>query len=175
MIYLARHGQTAYNVEGRFQGWGDVPLDSTGRRQAEQLASAVLKLAPEVLVSSDIARAVETATIVAEATGLELQIDARFAETETGDWTDLSFEEVAAADPEGFASFVRLDAGWRFPGGESFAQQSRRVHEGLADWRTRCAGRLVVVVCHGNVIRLVQREAGVEMAERPDNGTLVAL
>ena len=44
MIYLARHGQTAYNVEGRFQGWGDVPLDETGRQQARQLAVAVAEL-----------------------------------------------------------------------------------------------------------------------------------
>ncbi len=175
MIYLARHGQTAYNAEGRFQGWGDVPLDETGREQARELALAVAELKPAALVSSDIARAVETATIVAQQVGIELQIDPRFAETETGEWTDLSFEEVAAADPQGFASFLSLDSEWGFPGGETFAEQAARVHEALADWRSRSGDDDVVVICHGNVIRLVQREAGIELAERPENGSLVAL
>jgi len=175
MIYLARHGQTAYNAEGRFQGWGDVPLDETGREQARELALAVAELKPAALVSSDIARAVETATIVAQQVGIELQIDPRFAETETGEWTDLSFAEVAASDPKGFASFLSLDSEWGFPGGETFAEQSARVHEALSDWRSRSGDDDVVVICHGNVIRLVQREAGIELAERPENGSLVAL
>lgn len=175
MIYLARHGQTAYNLEGRFQGWGDVPLDQTGRQQAQQLAIAVAEVEPVALVSSDIARAVETATIVAEHVDLELQIDPRFAETETGDWTDRSFAEVAAEDPEAFTSFVELKADWGFPGGESFATQAARVAAGLDDWRSRGETGAVVIVCHGNVIRLALRDAGRDGSERPDNGSLVAL
>ena len=117
MIYLARHGQTAYNLEGRFQGLGDVPLDETGREQARQLALAVAALEPVTLVSSNIARAFETATIVSELVGLKPQVDERFAETETGEWTDRSFADVAAEDPEAFTSFVKLSADWGFPGG----------------------------------------------------------
>lgn len=119
MIYLARHGQTAYNLEGRFQGWGDVPLDETGREQARQLALAVAAVEPVTLVSSNIVRALETTTIVSELIGLEPQIDPRFAETETGEWTDRSFADVAAQDPEAFTAFVELRADWGFPGGES--------------------------------------------------------
>ena len=148
MIYLARHGQTAYNVEGRFQGWGAVPLDQTGREQARELATAVAAVEPARLVSSDIARAVETATIVSELIGVELEIDARFAETETGAWTDRSFAEVAAEDPGGFESFVRLEADWGFPGGESFATQAARVAAGLDDWRARSEDGPVVIICH---------------------------
>ena len=175
MIYLARHGQTAYNVEGRFQGWGDVPLDETGRQQARQLAVAVAELEPLALVSSNIARALETATIVARLIGLEPQIDSRFAETETGDWTDRSFADVAAEEPEAFTSFVELKAGWGFPGGESFATQAARVAAGLDDWRERSETGATVIICHGNVIRLALRDAGRDGSERPDNGSLVAL
>lgn len=175
MIYLARHGQTAYNAEGRFQGWGTVPLDSTGRRQARELATAVAALEPARLVSSDIVRAVETASIVAELVNLELEIDPRFAETETGDWTDRSFAEVAAEDPAAFQSFVELEAGWGFPGGESFATQAARVAAGLDDWRARSENRPVVIICHGNVIRLALRAARRDESQRPDNGSLVEL
>ena len=175
MIYLARHGQTAYNLEGRFQGWGDVPLDQLGREQARQLAVAVAGVEPVTLVSSNIARALETATIVSELVGLELQVDPRFAETETGDWTDRSFAEVAAEDPEAFAAFVELQPDWGFPGGESFATQAARVAAGLDDWRARSETGPTVIICHGNVIRLALRDAGRDGSERPDNGSLVAL
>ncbi len=175
MIYLARHGQTAYNLEGRFQGWGDVPLDQTGREQARQLAVAVAAVEPVSLVSSNIVRALETATIVSELIGLEPQIDPRFAETETGDWTNRSFAEVAAEDPEAFTNFVELEADWGFPGGESFATQAARVAAGLEDWRARSNTGATVIICHGNVIRLALRDAGRDGSERPDNGSLVAL
>jgi broad specificity phosphatase PhoE len=175
VIYLARHGQTAYNLEGRFQGWGDVPLDQLGREQARQLAVAVAGVEPVTLVSSNIARAVETATIVSELVGLELQIDPRFAETETGEWTDRSFAEVAAEDPEAFAAFVELQPDWGFPGGESFATQAARVAAGLDDWRARSETGPTVIICHGNVIRLALRDAGRDGSERPDNGSMVAL
>lgn len=175
MIYLARHGQTAYNLEGRFQGWGDVPLDETGREQARQLALAVAAVEPVTLVSSNIARAFETATIVSELIGLKPQVDARFAETETGEWTDRSFADVAAEDPEAFTSFVELSADWGFPGGESFATQAARVAAGLDDWRARSETGVTVIICHGNVIRLALRAAGRDGSERPDNGSLVAL
>ena len=175
MIYLARHGQTAYNLEGRFQGWGDVPLDQTGREQARQLAVAVAAVEPVTLVSSNIARALETATIVSELIGLEPQIDPRFAETETGDWTNRSFADIAAEDPEAFTNFVELEADWGFPGGESFATQAARVAAGLEDWRARSNTGATVIICHGNVIRLALRDAGRDGSERPDNGSLVAL
>ena len=175
MIYLARHGQTAYNLEGRFQGWGDVPLDQTGRDQARQLAVAVAAVEPVNLVSSNIARALETATIVSELIGLEPQIDSRFAETETGEWTNRSFADVAAEDPEAFTNFAELEAGWGFPGGESFATQAARVAAGLEDWRARSNTGATVIICHGNVIRLALRDAGRGGSERPDNGSLVAL
>ena len=175
MIYLARHGQTAYNAEGRFQGWSPVPLDATGREQALALARTVAEVAPATLVCSDIARARETAAIVAAHVGLDPVVDARFAETETGEWTDRTFEEVLAEDPEGFASFLALEPGWGFPGGESFAQQAARVQDGLEDWRGRAGDEDVVIVCHGNVIRLALRAAGRPVPDRPDNGSLVAL
>ena len=174
-LWLARHGRTAYNLEGRFQGWLPVPLDDRGRTQARELAEVVARLAPAMLVSSDIARARETAGIVAERVGIEPVIDARFAETECGDWTDRTFADVIAEDPEGFARFVALDPGWGFPGGETFAAQRARVLDGLADWRARNIDGHVVIVCHGNVIRLALGTPGDPAPDRPDNGSLVAL
>src|SRR6478735_7187211 len=153
-IHLARHGQTAYNHEGRFQGHLPVPLDATGREQAAELAEVAAGVEIVTLVCSPLHRARETADIVAARIGLEPVEDARFAETDTGDWTGRSFAEIRAEDPEGFARFERSDPGFRYPGGESFAEQSDRVQAGLADLRARPAALPALVVCHRGVIRL---------------------
>jgi len=154
MIHLARHGQTAYNAEGRFQGHLPVPLDDTGREKARQLAETVADVQVRALVCSPLARARETAEIVAARIGIEPEEDERFAETDTGDWTGRSFVEVKAEDPDGFRRFQASDPEFRYPGGESFAEQSDRVQDGLRDLRGRPGALPALVVCHRGVIRL---------------------
>jgi broad specificity phosphatase PhoE len=153
-IHLARHGQTAYNHEGRFQGHLPVPLDATGREQAAELAEVAAGVEIVGFVCSPLRRARETADIVAARLGLEPVEDARFVETDTGDWTGRSYAEIKAEDPEGFARFQRSDPSFRYPGGESFAEQSDRVQDGLADLRAQPALLPALVVCHRGVIRL---------------------
>jgi len=154
MIHLARHGQTAYNAEGRFQGHLPVPLDDTGRAQARALAETVSAVEVRTLVCSPLVRARETAEIVGARIGLVPEEDARFTETDTGDWTDRSFAEIEAEDPEGFHRYEISDPSFRYPGGESFAEQSDRVQAGLEDLRARPAALPALVVCHRGVIRL---------------------
>jgi len=154
MIHLARHGQTAFNAEGRFQGHLPVPLDDTGRAQAAELAETAAGVELRSLWCSPLARARETADIVAARIGLEPVEDARFAETDTGDWTGRSFAEIRAEDPEGFRRFEVSDPAFRYPGGESFAEQSDRVQAGLHDLRAKPGALPALVVCHRGVIRL---------------------
>ena len=178
MIHLARHGQTAYNAEGRFQGHLPVPLDDTGRAQARDLAETVAAVAVRTLVCSPLARARETAEIVGARIGLVPEEDARFTETDTGDWTDRSFAEIKAEDPEGFHRYEISDPTFRYPGGESFAEQSDRVQAGLEDLRARPAALPALVVCHRGVIRLALAVAlGDETAGGRDiaNASLVTL
>jgi broad specificity phosphatase PhoE len=151
-VHLARHGQTAYNAEPRFQGQLDNPLDATGRAQAHELADLVAGRPWAALYASPLARAAETAGIVAERIGLTPSFDRRFAETDAGDWTDRRFADVEREDPDGLARFLARDPAWRFPGGESFEEQRERVRAGLRDVE---AGPLpALVVCHGMTIRV---------------------
>lgn len=175
-VYLARHGQTAYNLEGRFQGHLPVPLDATGRAQAAELAQRASTYGFRALWCSPLLRARETADVVAGALGLQPREDPRLVETDAGDWTDRSFAEVHAHAPELFAAFVSADPAFAFPGGESFAQQDVRVNEALVEIE---AGTLpALVVCHGMVIRAaLTHRAGhrAEAFERVPNGALVPL
>jgi probable phosphoglycerate mutase len=150
-IYLARHGQTAYNLEGRFQGQQEIPLDDVGRAQAVELADRAAGYGFAALWSSPLLRARETAAAVAERIGLEPVFDARLMETDAGDWTDRSFAEVMAEAPQQFAAFASGDPAFAFPGGESFCQQEVRVTAALAD--VEGATLPALVVCHGMVIR----------------------
>jgi probable phosphoglycerate mutase len=175
-VYLARHGQTAYNLERRFQGQMAVPLDDTGREQARDLAERASAHPFTTLWCSPLLRARETADIVAERIGLSPREDARLMETDAGDWTDRLFTDVHAEDPDGFAGFIEGRPDFAFPGGESFAQQGQRVADALADVEL---GELpALVVCHGVVIRIaLYQRAGhkIALAERVPNAALVPL
>jgi broad specificity phosphatase PhoE len=175
-VYLARHGQTAYNLEGRFQGHLPVPLDATGRSQAAELAERAAAHDFRVMWCSPLLRARETADIVGARIGLEPREDARLMETDAGDWTNRSFAEVRAEAQELFDAFASADPGFAFPGGESFSEQDERVEAALREIE---AGELpALVVCHGMVIRAaLTRRAGhrSERFERVANAALVPL
>jgi broad specificity phosphatase PhoE len=175
-IYLARHGQTAYNAEGRFQGQQEVPLDDTGRAQAAELAERAATYGFTALWTSPLLRARETADVVAARIGLAPHEDARFMETDAGDWTNRSFKEVIAEAPELFASFANAEPDFAFPGGESFVAQEERVADALYDVEK---GELpALVVCHGMVIRAalsVRIGRWLPEGQRVPNGALVPL
>ena len=135
-VSLARHGQTEYNAVKRFQGHLPVPLDAVGREQAHELARVAAQREWAALLCSPLHRARETAEVVGAAIGHHPIADARFAETDCGDWTDRTFAEVQAAEPELFDRYINADPDFAFPGGESFAQQQLRVLEGIDAART---------------------------------------
>ena len=175
-VYLARHGQTAYNKEGRFQGQQQIPLDDLGRAQAVELAERALDYDFAALWTSPLLRARETADAVAARTGLQPREDARLMETDAGDWTDRAFADVSAESPDLFAAFANADPDFAFPGGESFAEQELRVAEALDLVE---AGELpALVVCHGMVIRAalsVRIGRWLPYGQRVPNGAIVPL
>ena len=175
-VALARHGQTDYNAARRFQGHLAVPLNATGRAQAHELARVAATREWAALICSPLARARETAEIVGAAIGHHPIDDARVAETDCGTWTDRSFADVEAEEPELFASYLRGDATFAFPGGESFAQQQLRVVEGIDAARQGPVPALIV--CHRGSIRLalaaLHGDEAMRSAEVP-NASLIEL
>lgn len=154
-MLLARHGETDDNRQPlRFQGWRDTPLNDTGRRQAGELGERVAGDGIVSLWSSDLSRARETAEIVGASLGLAVRLDPRLREANRGDWEGRVFADVARDEPERFGAWMRAGPGWRFPGGESLAEQQKRVAACVGD--VRAAGELpTLLVCHGGSIRVM--------------------
>jgi broad specificity phosphatase PhoE len=164
MLYLIRHGETDWNREpARCQGWAEVGLNDTGRRQARGLAAKLRDdgLGIELIVSSHLTRARETAEIVrAELLGerppeaLPLAVDERLAETRRGRWETRAFAAIMAEEPDEWRAYREHPETFRFPEGESLAEQQRRVLEGVRD--AARTGRVALLVTHGGSIRLVR-------------------
>jgi broad specificity phosphatase PhoE len=152
VILLARHGETTSNKDRRFQGQVDVPLNDTGREQARALAEAARAEGVAALYSSPLVRASETAAIVGEALGLEPRLDDRLKEVDVGDWAERLKPDIEREDPEGWAAFKAAGEDFRFPGGESLAEQQERVIAALVDITQR-RELPALVVCHRGVVR----------------------
>jgi broad specificity phosphatase PhoE len=166
-IWLARHGETDANAEGRIQGTIDPPLNARGREQARELAREAAALGLRALYTSQLRRARETAEIVGTELGLEPHVDARFAESDRGEWEGRLAAEVRAEDPDAWAGSLAVETEFRFPGGESLEEHAARVEAGLADV---ARGPLpALVICHGGTIRRVLA------ARRPDSLTDLAV
>ena len=147
-LVLWRHGQTQWNVDGRFQGQSDIPLDPVGEQQAERAARLLAALQPAAIYSSDLIRATATAAPLARLTGLPVISDKDLRERFGGLWEGLTDAEIRARYPVEHAQ-------WLPPGGESsciVADRAGSAMERIADGLA--PGTLAVVVSHGAALRL---------------------
>jgi ribonuclease H / adenosylcobalamin/alpha-ribazole phosphatase len=124
---LLRHGETSLSAERRFAGRGDIPLTATGLRQAAEAANRLAARGGiDLIVTSPLRRARQTAEAVARATGAPLQPEDDLAETDFGAWEGLTFAEASARWPDEVSAWL-ASADVAPPGGESFAAVSLRV------------------------------------------------
>ena len=150
-ILLARHGETDWNLESRWQGHADRPLNERGRAQALDLAELLADEPISTVYSSDLKRAHETATIVAEHIGLPVTVIPDLREVDVGEWSGLSVDEVAERFPAGVARWREGGRGWE--AGESYAEMGARVVAAIEHIADSHPGDTVLVVSHGGAIR----------------------
>jgi probable phosphoglycerate mutase len=162
-LLLARHGETDWNRERRWQGHADRPLNDLGREQARGLAERLVADPPELVYASDLARARETAEIVAGTLGLDVRLDARLREVDVGEWSGLTTADVERLDPEGLERRRLGGTGWQQ--GESFEAMGARVVEALRDIAALHPGTRLLVITHGGPMRSVWLAAGGALAE----------
>ena len=150
-IVLVRHGETDWNRDSRFQGRADPPLNDTGRVQARALAAALSTESFAAAYTSPLRRAVETAAILAEESGVGAVPDGSLMEVDVGSWSGLTRTEVEARFPEGFARWIEYGHGW--DDGETYDELGTRVVAGLLNIGARHLDVAVLAVTHGGPIR----------------------
>jgi broad specificity phosphatase PhoE len=167
-LLLVRHGQTPWNAAGRWQGFGDPGLTPLGRDQARELAAKLRVESQEPwhrIIASDLERARETASILAESLALSVEIDLRLRELDVGNWTGLTRSEIETRDPETLRAFESGEPSIRPGEGESRIEIRVRTRDCVRDLAERYPGEGLIVVTHLGVIRALVPGA------EPDNAS----
>lgn len=155
-LLVARHGATQHNLDGRFTGQTDAPLSALGLRQAEALAARLASARFDVIVSSDLARARQTADIISRFSGQPVIFDADLREISMGAWEGRAYKEVVREHPDLFERVETDPTGAAAaPDGESWAEFGARVNSALGRWYERFPQGNVLWVSHGGVVSVL--------------------
>lgn len=155
-IILIRHGQTKWNKEEVFRGKADIPLDETGIAQAEATGASLAHINIAAVYSSPLARAKETARIIARPHGLGVQVVDGLSDIDCGAWEGLPVEEARSRYPEVFEAWQEAPHTVTFPDGESLddvAGRAAAALEGIS--ASHAEGETVAVVSHRVVNKLL--------------------
>jgi probable phosphoglycerate mutase len=162
-IILIRHGETAWNAERRLQGHLDIPLNDEGERQAALLGGALALETIDLVVSSDLTRARQTAQAVASLRGLAVQQDPALRERCYGGFEGLLYSEIEARFPAEFAAWQARDVDAPLPDGkhrgESFRDFFARATGAILAWGALHPGKTIALVAHGGVLECAYRLA----------------
>ena len=151
-ILLVRHGQSQGNAERRFGGHTPTPLSELGTRQAEATARALAREGVTAIYSSDLLRAVQTASPLAREAGLEINLTRAFRERSVGRMEGLTFEAAAEAFPDEYAALLRRDFEHVLSGGESYRQLLDRASAELDRAIENNRGGTIVLFSHTGTI-----------------------
>lgn len=155
-ILMIRHGQTAYNAEGRWQGNLDVPLDAVGQQQARLLAEHVGRIPLQALYSSDLGRAYATAEAIAQVVNLPIQLDPRLREINLGVFQGRTRLEIQALYADDMAKWDSDDH-FVVPNGESRLLLQSRMMEAFNEIADQHQDETIALVTHGGSIRMTLR------------------
>ena len=154
-LLLVRHGTTAWNREGRYQGQTNVPLDKTGVQQALALRSRLAREEIGAIYASDLKRAWQTASAIAVPHALVIRPEPRLREIDFGIWDGSTYHEIKQRSPEALAAWEADPLNAAPHGGESLGQVTARVRAALDDIARVHRGQTVVVVAHGGSLQVL--------------------
>jgi len=159
-LIAIRHGETAWNTEGRIQGYTDIPLNATGQWQARQTAQAVAHETVAAIYSSDLVRAFATAQAIADSTGAPLHPTPQLRERHFGLFEGKTFQQIEAETPEQALRWRKRDPDFAPEGGgESLTALQQRIARAVDTFAARHIGQQIVLVAHGGVMDILYRLA----------------
>lgn len=181
-VYLIRHGETTWNRAGLYQGQRDVALTARGRQQARQLARRFARTPLDLVLTSDLRRALETARALAASRRppVPLEADGRLREMSFGQWEGLPLATIRARFGDDYAAYRADPAEGRPTGGETFRELGERAWAAVAERLARPGLRQLAVVAHGGTVKaLLCRLLDLPLTLRPrlliDNASVTAV
>ena len=159
VIYLFRHGEVLHAETRRFIGHLDVPLSEGGERQCAMQAKALRGVKLAAVFSSDLARALRSAEIIAAPSGLTPVALTALREMSMGRWEGLTAEEIRGREPAAFSDWMARVGDYAFPEGESVSDLLARAWPAFGAIAADFAGRTVAVVGHGGTNRALLCQA----------------
>ena len=151
-LLAIRHGETELNVAKRYQGHSDSPLTENGRNQVSSLGRRMAKMKFDTLISSDLGRTQETATIIAEYTGHSIKTDSRLRERNYGVLEGLTVSDIKAGHSEVLERLDANDPDYIIPDGESLRQHFQRNVAVFEELQSGISDGRVALVVHGGVL-----------------------
>lgn len=155
-LLLIRHGETDWNLEGRYQGQSDVPLNEEGLKQARDLAQRLQHYPLDAIFSSDLKRAQKTAEILRDVSKAPLYLDPRLREIHQGEWEGMLFSDIRSRYAEAFEERLNDPLQVAPPGGETVGELRRRVLDAIDDIIIRYPHGLVAIVSHGLSLAIIK-------------------
>jgi 2,3-bisphosphoglycerate-dependent phosphoglycerate mutase len=149
---VVRHGETEWNKIGIQQGHLNSPLTALGIKQAKAMGEGLQSFPIDLIFSSDLGRATETAAIISKIIGKPFTTDIRLRERHLGIMQGLTQAQFAQKYPEDAARFKSHDPDYAFPTGESARQRYTRCVACLEDFALRFPGKTILIVAHGGVL-----------------------
>lgn len=149
-IYLIRHGQTDWNIQGKIQGSHDIPLNETGCRQAQRLAKGMSSHTVKRIFASPLVRAAETAKILGKEKKVDVCFMQKLVEVEFGKWEGLTWTEIKKEYPMEYEQWCLDSAKATPPGGEIQSEIMKRCTEALNEIINLTGGQEdTAIVSHG--------------------------
>ena len=165
-LCLVRHGQTDWNLEGRYQGQSDVPLNEKGFEQAKSLVGKLKGKTFITIYTSDLLRAQQTAEPIANALGLPIQIEPRLREINQGEWEGVLVDDIKARYAGLWSQRTVDPASVRPPGGETVSEVAARVYAALDDIARLIPAGNVLIVSHGlSIATAICRDKGIPVGQ----------
>lgn len=155
-LFLIRHGQTDWNVEGRWQGQADVPLNLNGLEQAEIMAQSAVRHSIATIYTSDLLRARQTAEALARHVGVPVIVEPRLREIDQGEWQGMLATDIETRYAQRFKDRREDPLGVSPPGGETVHQVRERVVAAVENIRTAHPEQSVALVSHGFAIAVIR-------------------
>jgi len=180
-LYLARHGQTEWNLIDRFQGQLDSPLTELGKKQALQSREKLLKKNIHIVYSSPLSRALDTAKIISQEWPVELHTCNDLMGMRLNQWQGKTLVEIQKMYPEEFVNFFSYPDKFNLPGAENYFDLQERVINSIHNILQKYTSHNILVVTHGIVIKALishvktNTVAGIAGIELLENGSYICL